>query len=73
MKGYVSISIPKNLIDRVDKLFEHAGFTTRSGYIQSRLRRAIERDETKYQGGTGDGNDDTQAGCLQGRYCDEHC
>ena len=46
-EGYSSISIPDLLVDRVDQLFSKFAFATRTGYINDRLRRAIERDEAK--------------------------
>jgi len=52
--GFVSISITKNLTDRADELYRKAGFATRSGYIQDRLRRAIERDEVRIRNNYGD-------------------
>lgn len=45
--GFISLSILENLSDRADKLYKKFGFGTKSGYIQDRLRRAIEADEEK--------------------------
>jgi metal-responsive CopG/Arc/MetJ family transcriptional regulator len=43
--GFTPVSISDFLIDRIDKVFKNAGFNTRAGYIQDRLRRAVEKDE----------------------------
>ena len=48
--GYSTVSISDLLLDRIDILIKNAGFSTRAGYIQDRLRRAIEKDELRYGG-----------------------
>lgn len=53
--GFSSTSISSILVERVDRLFVKAGFNTRAGYIHDRLRRAVERDESRFGGEDGAG------------------
>lgn len=46
--GFTSISINNLIIERIEKIFYKAGFSTRSGYIQDRLRDCVEEDIEKY-------------------------
>jgi metal-responsive CopG/Arc/MetJ family transcriptional regulator len=52
VKGFTTVSISDNLIDRIDDIFSRAGFGTRGGYINSRLRSIVEKDELRYGGET---------------------
>lgn len=49
INGFISVSISANIINRAECLFKKAGFNTRSGYLQDRLRRAIEQDEKNFR------------------------
>lgn len=51
--GFKTVSITVLLLERAEKLFRKAGFSTRTGYIQDRLRRAVESDEKEFGGGNG--------------------
>ena len=52
--GYSTVRINNLLMERVEKIFHKAGFTTKSGYIQHRLRDSVEIDLEKYSGKDGD-------------------
>ncbi|MEM3956148.1 MAG: ribbon-helix-helix domain-containing protein [Candidatus Bathyarchaeia archaeon] len=41
-KGYVSISLPRNLIREIDRLVGHHGYTSRAEVIKEALRRYLE-------------------------------
>jgi len=48
VNGFTSVNINDLIIQRIDKLFLKAGFSTRASYIQHKLREALEKDEKKY-------------------------
>ena len=48
--GFIQVSVSAILVKKADKLFKKQGFHTRSGYIQDRLRRSIEKDEKNIGG-----------------------
>lgn len=50
VNGFVTVSISSMLNNRAESLYKRAGFNTKSGYIQDRLRRAIEKDEKNLDG-----------------------
>ena len=48
VNGFTSVNINDLIIQRIDKIFLKAGFSTRASYVQDRLRDALEKDEKKY-------------------------
>ena len=51
-KNFVSISISKNIVERIDQVYKKFGYGTKSGMIQDCLRRAVERMESRIRNGT---------------------
>jgi len=51
-KNFASISIPKNLYERIDKVYEDYQYNTKAGLIEDCLRRAVERMEARIRNGT---------------------
>ena len=48
--GFTSISVNNLIMERIEKIFYKAGFSTKSSYIQDRLRDSVEKDFKKYGG-----------------------
>lgn len=57
--GFIQVSVSAVLVKKSDQLYKKLGFHTRSGYIQDRLRRAIEIDEKNVGGRDADKKMDT--------------
>ena len=51
-KNFVSISISKNIVERIEQIYGTAGYNTKTGLIQDCLRRAVERMESRIRNGT---------------------
>jgi len=51
-KNFISISISKNIVERIDQVYKKFGYGTKSGMIQDCLRRAVERMESRIRNGT---------------------
>ncbi len=49
VNGFTSVNINDLIIQKIDKIFLKAGFSTRASYIQHKLREAIEKDEKRYR------------------------
>jgi len=51
-RAFTTISISKNIVDRIDNVYAKFGYNTKSGMIQDCLRRAVERMEARIRNGT---------------------
>lgn len=47
---FKTVSISDKIIERIDNIYLLAGFSTRGGYINARLRSMVEKDELRYGG-----------------------
>ena len=50
VNGFTSVNINNLILERVEKIFYKAGFSTKASYIQHRLRESVEEDLKKYGG-----------------------
>ena len=51
VNGFTSVNINNLILERVEKIFYKAGFSTKASYIQHKLRESVEKDIKKYGGG----------------------
>ena len=51
-RTFTTISISKNIVDRIEQVYKKGGYNTKSGMIQDCLRRAVERMEARIRNGT---------------------
>ena len=51
-RTFTTISISKNIVDRIEQVYKKGGYNTKSGMIQDCLRRAVERMESRIRNGT---------------------
>lgn len=47
MNRYNGISLPKNLINRIDRIREKYGYTTKADFIREAVRRELDKLEKR--------------------------